>query len=104
MAKAPVPGTMKTRLLLPPRNAAELQTAFVRDTVEKARSLGFGSVTVAGAPPEGLSLLGALLPDEGVIRNPGEGFDTSAVRESGGASLQESGKKGYEFRPPLASR
>ncbi|MDQ4004066.1 MAG: hypothetical protein M3259_09565 [Actinomycetota bacterium] len=37
MAKAPIPGAVKTRLQLPPYRAAVLQAAFVRDTVEKAR-------------------------------------------------------------------
>ncbi len=66
MTKAPIPGAVKTRLLLPPRHAAELQATLVRDMVEEARALGFGPVTVAGTPPEGLFLLRALLPDEGV--------------------------------------
>lgn len=61
MAKAPVGGLTKTRLRLPPQAAARLQTALVRDAVEKARRLG--PVTVAGEPPERLDLLAPLLPE-----------------------------------------
>lgn len=39
-AKAPVPGTVKTRLLLPPAAAATLHEAFVRDVVERHRRPG----------------------------------------------------------------
>lgn len=60
MAKAPVPGNVKTRLRLPPKEAAALQAALIRDTVEKARAVG--PVTVAAAPPESLHLIGLLLP------------------------------------------
>jgi rSAM/selenodomain-associated transferase 1 len=69
MAKAPVPGTVKTRLMLPPRTAAGLQAALIADTVEKAGSLA--PTTVAGDPPERLDLLRALLPDGvGLIPQP----------------------------------
>jgi glycosyltransferase A (GT-A) superfamily protein (DUF2064 family) len=51
MAKAPIPGTVKTRLGLPPRDAAGLQVALIGDTVEKARSLA--PTTLAGAPRTG---------------------------------------------------
>jgi len=60
MAKAPIPGNVKTRLRLPPEEAAALQAALIRDTVEKARAIG--PVTVAAAPPESLHLIGPLLP------------------------------------------
>ena len=33
MAKAPIPGLTKTRLLLPPRSAARLQAALLGDAV-----------------------------------------------------------------------
>ncbi len=65
-AKAPVPGATKIRLRLPPKKAADLQAALVRDMIGKARALCLGVVTVAGTPPEGLSLIQPLLPDEGV--------------------------------------
>ena len=61
MAKAPVPGEVKTRLRLAPLKAAALQAALVRDTVEKARSLRLGPVTVAYAPPDGRALVEPLL-------------------------------------------
>lgn len=48
MAKAPIPGTVKTRLVLPPRVAAGLQAALIRDTAAKAHFLA--PTTVAGAP------------------------------------------------------
>ena len=72
MAKAPVPGTVKTRLKLPPRTAAGLQAALIRDTVEKARSLA--PTTVAGAPPDKLNLLRALLPEDVdlIAQTPGD--------------------------------
>ncbi len=62
MAKAPVPGTVKTRLRLPSEDAARLQEALIRDTTARARSL-FADVSVAGAPPDRLELIEPLLPD-----------------------------------------
>jgi rSAM/selenodomain-associated transferase 1 len=62
MAKAPMPGTVKTRLGLPPKEAADLQAALIRDTVEKARSLA--PTTLAGAPADRLALISHLLPDD----------------------------------------
>ena len=61
MAKAPIPGTVKTRLGLPPRDAAGLQAALIRDTVEKVRSLA--PTTLAGAPADRLDLIRPILPD-----------------------------------------
>ncbi len=61
MAKAPIPGTVKTRLGLPPRDAAGLQAALIRDTVKKARSLA--PTTLAGAPADRLDLIRPILPD-----------------------------------------
>lgn len=60
MAKAPVPGTVKTRLNLPPEDAARLQAALTRDAAAKAG--GIGPTTVAGSPPDRLGLLAPLLP------------------------------------------
>ena len=62
MAKAPIPGTVKTRLGLPPRDAAGLQAALIRDTVEKAGSLA--PTTLAGVPEDRLDLICPLLPDD----------------------------------------
>ncbi len=62
MAKAPIPGTVKTRLRLEPEDAARLQAALTTDTVEKARSLG--PTTVAGAPKDRLDLLSRILPPD----------------------------------------
>ena len=62
MAKVPIPGTVKTRLGLPPQDAAGLQAALIRDTVEKARSLA--PTTLAGAPADRLDLICPLLPDD----------------------------------------
>lgn len=61
MAKAPVPGTVKTRLKLAPENAARLQKALLTDIVEKARTF-VGPTTLAGTPPDRLDLLAPLLP------------------------------------------
>lgn len=72
MAKAPVPGTVKTRLELPPRVAAGLQAALIGDTAGKARSLA--PTTVAGAPPDKLDLVRALLPEDVALisQRPGD--------------------------------
>ena len=64
MAKAPVPGTVKTRLKLAPEKAARLQEALLADTIEKARAISsLESVTIAGSPAAGLDLLAPFLPD-----------------------------------------
>ena len=62
MAKAPIPGTVKTRLRLPPEGAARLQEALILDTVSKARALA--PTTVAGTPRDRLDLIRTLLPDD----------------------------------------
>ncbi len=61
MAKAPIPGTVKTRLGLPPEDTAGLQAALIQDTTEKATSLA--PTTVAGAPADRLDLIRRILPD-----------------------------------------
>ena len=61
MAKAPIPGTVKTRLRLEPADAARLQAALIADTVEKSTALG--PTTVAGAPRDLLHLIRHLIPD-----------------------------------------
>ena len=74
MAKAPVPGTVKTRLKLAPEKAARLQEALLADTIEKVRAIGYiGSVTIAGSPAERLDLLVPLLPDEVALISQVEG-------------------------------
>ena len=60
MAKAPVPGTAKTRLRLHPESAARLQSALIRDAVEKTSVLG--PTIVAGTPADALDLIRPLLP------------------------------------------
>ena len=62
MAKAPIPGTVKTRLGLPPEDAARLQAALIGDTVGKARALA--PTTVAGAPPGQLHRIRPFLPGD----------------------------------------
>jgi len=62
MAKAPIPGTVKTRLGLPPQHAAGLQAALIGDTTEKATALA--PTTVAGAPADRLGLIRRILPHE----------------------------------------
>ncbi len=62
MAKAPIPGAVKTRLKLAPEKAARLQEALLVDAVEKARAF-VGPTTVAGAPSDLLGLITPLLPD-----------------------------------------
>ena len=72
MAKAPIPGTVKTRLGLPPQDAARFQAALIGDTVEKARSLA--PTTLAGAPADRLDLIRPLLPDDIALipQSPGD--------------------------------
>ena len=67
MAKAPITGTVKTRLRPQPEVAARLQAALIRDTAHKAHALA--PTTVAGAPPDRLHLIQNLLPDN-VFLNP----------------------------------
>lgn len=62
MAKAPIPGTVKTRLRLEPDAAARLQAALIGDTVEKARALA--QTTLAGAPRDDLRLIEDLIPGD----------------------------------------
>ena len=62
MAKAPIPGTVKTRLGLPPQDAAGLQAVLIRDTTDKATSLA--PTTLAGAPADRLGPIRNILSDE----------------------------------------
>jgi rSAM/selenodomain-associated transferase 1 len=66
MARAPVPGAVKTRLAaaLGDRQTAALYGCFVRDTMEKLQTLSDAQVIVYHAPcrPVEASLLGDLLP------------------------------------------
>jgi len=63
MVKAPVPGTVKTRLVPPltAESAAALAAAFVQDAVRNARQIA--DVLVAYSPADGNLLLESLLPD-----------------------------------------
>lgn len=72
IAKAPVPGSVKTRLRLDPTRAARLQEALISDTVEKARGI-FPSapVTVAVSPAESLEAVRSLIgPEPELIAQP----------------------------------
>ncbi len=71
MAKAPIPGTVKTRLRLQPEDAARLQEALIRDTVGKVSTLA--PIIVAGAPPDRLHLIRNLLPDDVLLIPQSEG-------------------------------
>ena len=84
MAKAPIPGTVKTRLGLPPQDAAGLQVALIRDTVEKARSLA--PTTLAGAPADQLDLMRPILPD-GVALIPQPSGDLGGRMLAGSRTL-----------------
>jgi len=63
MVKAPVPGTVKTRLVPPltADSAAALAAAFVQDAVRNARLIA--DVLIAYSPADGNLLLESLLPD-----------------------------------------
>ena len=63
MVKAPVPGTVKTRLVPPltAESAAALAAAFVQDAVRNARQIA--DVLIAYSPADGNLLLESLLPD-----------------------------------------
>ena len=71
MAKAPIPGTVKTRLRLAPDDAARLQKALILDTVEKASSLA--PTTIAGTPGDRLHLIRRLLPNDVPVISQPEG-------------------------------
>jgi rSAM/selenodomain-associated transferase 1 len=86
MAKAPIPGTVKTRLQIAPEDAARLQAAFIRDTVAKAWLIG--PVTLAGAPPDRLDLISRLLPPDVALIPQPEG-DLGQRMSSGAATLFE---------------
>ena len=60
MAKAPVPGVVKTRLRLLPKDAARLQAAMISDAVEKAASVA--PVAVAASPAGELDSVRRLIP------------------------------------------
>lgn len=62
MVKAPVPGTVKTRLLLPPEDAAALASAFAADAVQNARAVA--EVLIAYAPDNGRAILEPLLASD----------------------------------------
>lgn len=69
MAKAPVPGAVKTRLRLEPARAARLQGALISDTVERARDVA--PVTVAASPRESLHLVRRLIgPETPLVAQP----------------------------------
>lgn len=72
MAKAPVPGSVKTRLRLDPARVARLQEALISDTVEKSRGI-FPSapVTVAVSPAESLEAVRGLIgPKPTLVAQP----------------------------------
>lgn len=89
MTKAPILGTAKTRLRLPPERAAALQAALIRDTVRKAILLG--PVTVAGAPPGELRLIEPLLPAGVRLVAQEGGEDVGERMYSAASALFESG-------------
>ena len=64
MAKAPIPGRVKTRLSPPltPEQAAELAGALLRDTVAAARRLPDVQVVVAVEPAEAVPVVRGLVP------------------------------------------
>lgn len=71
MAKAPVPGSVKTRLRLPPEEAARLQEAMICDAVEKAASVA--PVTVAASPAAELDSVRKLIPADAPLLAQPEG-------------------------------
>ena len=78
IGKAPEPGRTKTRLTPPltPDQAAGLYSAFLRDTVEMARSLTWDRVTVIYPPSvRAQSALARLLPEDvHLMPQPGTGL------------------------------
>lgn len=71
MAKAPVPGAVKTRLRLAPEEAARLQAAMISDAVEKARRLA--PATVAATPAGELDAVRRLVGGEVPVVAQAEG-------------------------------
>lgn len=65
MAKVPVSGNVKTRLqdVLAPEKCAELSAAFLKDTVNKAKSV-CKNVIIAFFPPSEKAKLAEILPEE----------------------------------------
>lgn len=72
MAKAPIPGAVKTRLRLDPVRAGRLQEALISDTVEKARAVfATAPVTVAASPAEHLESVRPLVgPEVSLVAQP----------------------------------
>jgi len=92
MAKAPVPGRVKTRLCpaISEEQAASLAACFARDVVEKVLSLAW-PVIVAYAPAEERGLLAALLPSS-LLWTPQRGQTLGERMQS---ALEEAGALGF---------
>ncbi len=75
VAKAPVPGRVKTRLIpaLTPEQTAALAAQLLRRTVELAQELPQIRTVVVVAPPEGIELVRRLLPRPVPLVAQGEG-------------------------------
>lgn len=67
MAKAPAPGTVKTRLCPPlsPVMAALLYECFVQDTLGKARSLPDAELVISFSPADARAAFKSIAPDAG---------------------------------------
>lgn len=73
MAKVPISGNVKTRLqdVISPEKCAELAAAFLKDTVNKAKSVCKNTI-IAFFPPSEKAELAKILPDEKIIEQTGE--------------------------------
>ena len=81
MARAPVPGTVKTRLrpLLSDDDIAALYDGFLRDKVDQVRSLQDAAPVIAFTPPECRSFFAELAPDFLLLPQTGNGLSARLI-------------------------
>ena len=81
MARAPVPGTVKTRLrpLLSDDDIAALYDGFLRDKVDQVRSLQDAAPVIAFTPPECRSFFAELAPDFLLLPQLGYGLSARLI-------------------------
>ena len=87
MARAPVPGTVKTRLrpLLSDDDIAALYDGFLRDKVDQVRSLQDAAPVIAFTPPECRSFFAELAPDFLLLPQTGDGLSARLINVIGEA-------------------
>jgi len=85
MAKAPLPGQVKTRLCPPlsPDEAASLYRCFLLDKIQQVRALDRARPVIAYAPQDAGQIFGALAPDLALLpqRGPDLGVRLTGILE-----------------------